>query len=195
MGRRAFVFLSAPLFAVITAGCRDGTGPGGIVITGHIQNNKHTAIPANARLVVLWGVSSGSPDYSYVFGSGTIHRFNGTFSIRLDQPPPIEALNAGGLGVGFIVVTTDAWEDGDVITSSSQTTGVLGLTGQHALIYVVDSDATQVRDWAGTFDTGYSVGVGVEVPGEIFDQFVPASRSSPVLIIDDPSNIKVVNWT
>jgi len=42
---------------------------------------------------------------------------------------------------------------------------------------------------------GYSVGVGVEVPDEVFDIFVPASRSSPVLIIDDLANIKVVNWT
>ena len=195
MGRRAFVFLSVLFFTAIAAGCQDGTGPGGFVVTGHIQNNTQAAIPANARLVVVWGVSSGSPDYGYVFGAGTIHRFNGTFRIQLDQSPPLEALNAGELGVGLIVVTTDQLEDGDIITSSSQMTGVLGLTGQHAVIFVADTNATQVRAWAGAFDVGYSVGVGVEVPDEVFDIFVPGSRSSPVLIIDDLANIKVVNWT
>ncbi|MGE5801439.1 MAG: hypothetical protein ACM358_04215 [Gemmatimonadota bacterium] len=195
MGRRAFAFLSVLCFTVIAAGCEDGTAPGGIVVKGRIQNNTDAVIPANARLVVVWGVSSGTPDYGYVFGAGTIHRFNGTFSVRLDQPPPSAALNAYGLGVGFIIVTTDPLTDGDSITNSSQMTGVLGLTGQHALIFVADTNSAQALDWAAEFDLGYSVGVGVKVPGEIFDKFVPASRSSPVLIIDDPANIEVVNWT
>jgi hypothetical protein len=36
---------------------------------------------------------------------------------------------------------------------------------------------------------------GVDVPNSVFDKFVPASRSSPVLIIDDLANIQIVNRT
>jgi hypothetical protein len=55
-------------------------------------------------------------------------------------------------------------------------------------------NATQLLDWAAAFDDGYSVGVGVVVPGT-FDKFEPASPSSAVLIVDDLANIDIVNWT
>jgi hypothetical protein len=60
------------LLTVALAGCSDSTDSSqGFVVTGTIQNNSQASIPPDARLVVAWGVSSGSPDYSYVFGEGT----------------------------------------------------------------------------------------------------------------------------
>lgn len=196
MTRRASVFLSVLFSTSITAGCQDGTGPGGFVVTGHVQNNTQAPIPADARLLAVWGVSSGTPDYSYVFGEGTIDRVLGTFQIRFDQPPPLDALNAGEVGVAFLVATTNqSWTDGDSLGSSSDVSGVIGVTGQHAVIFMRSDTAAQLCGWCATFGLGYSVGVGVELPDEVFDIFVPASRSSPVLIIDDLANIKIVNWT
>lgn len=197
MGRRSQLTLAALLVAAIAPGCRDGTSSSeGFVVTGRIQNNTQAPIPLGTRLLTVWGVSSGTPDYGYVFGEGTINRLAGTFRIRFDQPPPLEALNAGVLGVGFIIATTDqSLKDGAVITAASQVTEAIGVTAQHAVIFVQDPEAAvQVRGWAAEFETGYGVGVGVKVPGD-FDRFEPADRSSLVLIIDDPENIEVVNWT
>lgn len=200
MRGRALLTLAAVFVTALAAGCKGGgTGPtDGFVVTGRLQNNKQAAIPAEARLVAVWSVSSGTPDYGYVFGEGTINRVTGTFRLRFDQPPPLQALNAGELGVAFIVATTDqSLREGDIITSSSPLNGLIGITGQHAVIFVRSHDgAGQVRDWVALFDTGYSVGVGVKAPaGAVFDTFEPASQSSPRLIIDDPANIEVVNWT
>lgn len=195
MGRRGFAFLAVLFFTAIATGCQDGTGPGGFVVTGHIQNNTQASIPANTRLVAVWGVSSGTPDYSYVFGEGTINRFTGTFRIVFDQPPPVAALNNGVLGVAFLIATTDqSLTDGDSLTGSSSTAQIIGVTGQHAVIFVDHQDTLYVNTWVPSFPTGYSVGVGVKVPGT-FDKFEPVSRSSPILIIDDLANIEIVNWT
>jgi hypothetical protein len=141
-------------------------------------------------------VSSGTPDYGYVFGEGTINRATGTFRIRFDRPPPVEALNVGVLGVAFVIATTDqSLKEGDVITGGSAMTNLMGITAQHAVIFVASQqEAVQVRDWVAAFDTGYAVGVGVKVPGG-FDQFQPANPLSALLIFDDPANIEVVNWT
>ena len=197
MARRALLFVAAGLTTAFTAGCQEGTRPAGsFVVTGHIQNNTQAPIPTNARLIAVWGVSSGTPDYSYVFGEGTINRLLGTFRIEFDQPPPVEALNNGVLGVAFLIATTDqSLKDGDILTGSSSTTEIIGVTGQHAVIFVDHQDTLYLNHWVASFDTGYSVGVGVKVPGSVFDKFEPVSPSSPLLIIDDLANIEIVNWT
>lgn len=197
MVRPARLTLASVLVAAAVSGCSDGTGPStGFVITGRIQNNTAAPIPADARLLVVWTVSAGSPDYSYVWGEGVIDPLTGTLSVRLDGPPPAAALNNGVLGVGFIVATTDqSMQDGDTLTSSSDMTSVIGLTAQHAVIFINGHpDSLQVPTWAAAFDSGYSLGVGVKVPGT-FDKFVPASPSSALLIIDALANIEIVNWT
>jgi len=187
----AGLVLGAPL-----AGCGDSSGPSqGFVVTGTIQNNTQTPIPSNARLVVAWVVSSTSPDYTYVFGRGTLDPSAGTFRIRLDQAPPSAALNDGALGVGIIVATTNqSLRDGDDLSSIPETE-LIGAAGQYGIISVTNPEqAALYRGWAAQFETGYGVGVGVQVPAE-FDRFEPASPSSVVLIIDDLQNIAFVNWT
>jgi hypothetical protein len=192
---RLVVWQLIVIFAVLL-GCSDSTNPtDGFVISGNIQNNTQTEIPSNARLLVVWVVSSGSPDYSYVFGEGTIDRDAGTFEVGMTDPPPAAALNAGALGVGIIVVTTNATvSTGDDLEDIPEAE-VIGAAGWYGVIYVGDpAVAEQVRAWSADFDSGYGVGVGEEVPGS-FDRFVPTSVSGVLLIIDDLSNITFVNWT
>jgi hypothetical protein len=196
MTRPFRLVLAGVLISTGLAGCEDGSGPSqGFVVTGTIQNNTQAPIPPNARLVVAWVVSSGSPDYSYVFGQGTLDPSAGTFEIRLDQPPPSQALNDGALGVGIIVVTTNqSIGDGQDISGVPETE-LIGAAGQYGIIFTTDPDqAAQYRNWAAQFEAGYGVGVGVQVPAD-FDRFEPASPSSVVLIIDDLQNIEFVNWT
>jgi hypothetical protein len=182
--------------AAALLGCSKSTGPSnGFTVSGTIQNNTQMQIPADARLVVAWVVSSTSPDYTYVFGAGTIDRTAGTFSVSFTSPPPAAALNAGSLGVGIIVATTNPTvSTGDDLDDVPEA-DLMGAAGRYGVIYVRDpADAAQVRAWSADFELGFSVGVGEEVPGS-FDKFVPASASGVVLIIDDLSNISFVNWT
>ncbi|HXE85149.1 MAG TPA: hypothetical protein VN513_17620 [Gemmatimonadales bacterium] len=195
MNRSALGLLTV---AVVVAGCKETTDPAGsFTVTGHIDNRTGTAIPANTRILGVWNVVSGSPDYSYVFGEGTINRTTGTFEIRFDQPPPSEALNSNALGVGLIIATTDqSVQAGDSITSSSPPTGVIGVTAQYAVIFVRNRATIPATHWANLFPDGYAVGVGVPAqPPATFDTFAPASRTGSVLIIDDLGNIEIVNWS
>jgi hypothetical protein len=183
------------VFWLALLGCNESTSPsGGFTVSGSIQNNTQMALPANARLLVVWVVSSGT-DYSYVFGEGTIDRAASTFAVDITAPPPAAALNAGALGVGVVVVTTNATiSTGDDLEDFPEA-DMIGAAGWYGVIYVGDpAAAEQVRSWSADFDTGYGVGVGEEVPGS-FDRFVPTSASDLVLIIDDWSNIAFVNWT
>jgi hypothetical protein len=186
--------LLASLLTVISLGCSDNGSPGeGFVVTGTIQNNTGAPLPANTRLVVAWQVSSGTPDYSYVFGQGTVDAAAGTFRIQLDQSPPAIALNTGGLGVGIIVATTNqSIGTGDDI-GEVQLSELVGAAGRHGVIFI-GQNGVQDREWATAFESGYGVGVGVDVVDD-FDRFEPADPSSVVLIIDDIANIDFVNWT
>jgi hypothetical protein len=186
--------VAASLLAAVVIGCGDGDGPSSeFVVTGTIQNNTGAPIPANTRLVVLWQVTSGTPDYSYIFGEGTVDPDAGTFRIQLDQAPPSQALNVGPLGVGLIVATTNQTLGNGGTIDDAALAEVVGAAGRYGIIYIGPS-GVQNPEWASQFDSGYGVGVGVDVVGD-FDQFAPADPSSVVLIIDALQNIDFVNWT
>lgn len=188
--------LSACLGFVLVVGCGDATGPReDLVVTGTIQNNTQAAIPANARLLVVWVVSATSPDYSYVHGEGTINAAAGTFRVALTAPPSA-ALNGGRLGVGILVLTTNAAiGEGDDIEDLPDA-DLVGAAGAYGVIYVAGdpADAAGIRAWAADFPTGFAVGIGQEVPDD-FDRFVPIDPSAVVLIVDDIANIDFVDWT
>ena len=192
----ARTFPSAALMCVALAACGDSTGPAGeeLLVSGTIQNNTQTPIPANARLLVAWAVFTGT-DHTYVFGEGTINRADETFSVTLPDAPPTAALNADAVGVGIIFVTTNSsittgW-DVEAIPPSD----VIGAAGAYGIIYVADEmQAQALANWTGDFEHGYGVGQGQAVQGS-FDIFVPADPGSVVLIIDDLNNIEFVNWS
>jgi hypothetical protein len=183
------------LAAAGSAACSDSTPPStGFVVSGTVQNNTGAPIPPNTRLLVSWAVTSGTPDYSYVFGEGSIDPSGGTFQIRFDQPPPAEALNTGGLGVGIIVATTNQTVGPGLNPFANvDPAEVVGAAGQYGVIFIADPNI-QDPEWSTHFESGYGVGVGVPVLND-FDRFQPTNPSSVILIIDDLANIPFVNWT
>jgi hypothetical protein len=196
MTRRLVLPLAAGLVAVTTLGCGDSTGPGSeIVVTGTVQNNSQAAIPAGARVLVVWVVSETASDYSFVHGEGTIDAAAGTFRVELTAPPPA-ALNGERLGVGVIILTTDASiGEGDDIDGVAEA-DIVGAAGLYGVIYIAGTpdEASGFRGWAADFPAGFGVGVGQAVPGD-FDRFVPVDASDVVLIVDDFANLEFVNWT
>src|SRR5262249_53273196 len=56
--------------------------------------------PAGAKLVVIWTVTSETPNYSYAFGSGSVSETK--VIVSLSSGPPAEALTAGKVGVGIL---------------------------------------------------------------------------------------------
>lgn len=168
---------AALLFTLVLplAGCDDSTGSSDSLLTvgGSIVNHSGAPIPANARVIIGWVVSSTSPDYTYLFGEGLVT--GSTFSITPRQPPAAAALNAGNLGVGFVHLTADpnihpGVHLEDVLVDPAQ---LLGATGQFAVIYTT-TGAEQTRDWAAAFERGYGVGAGVKRVGDL-DVFEPVA--------------------
>jgi hypothetical protein len=194
--RRKVIRASLTVAISVFLGCSGSTSPaGGFTVRGSIQNNTQTTIPANTRLLVAWVVSSGSPDYTYIFGEGTIHSNGGTFEVVMTGPPPAAALNAGALGVGVIVATTNATLSTGDDAADIPEVDLVGAAGSYGVIYIADSPgAAAGLGWAGSFGAGYGVGVGQDGGGG-FDTFVPTDSDDVILVIDDWSNIDFVNWT
>ena len=105
---------------------------------------------------------------------------------------PLSAEPLHGLGVGIVLLTTDAeLQAGDDLGET--TSGIVGAAGEYAVIYL-DSDPEEIGGWPSDFQPGYNVGRGVDLPGT-FDGFEPVRPSSIEIIVDDPENIDFVNWT
>ncbi len=188
--------ISTVLSISLLASCGDTSEPSvAFTVSGSVLNNTQAAIPAAARVLVAWVVSSGSPDYTYVFGEGSINASAGTFEVQFTDPPPRAALNSGNLGVGIVVLTTNASIGQGDDLEDFPLADLIGAAPRHAVIYI-DGDPQNVtfREWAHDFESSFNAGVGIKVPGS-FDEFVPLSPSSIVLIVDDLQNLEFVNWT
>jgi hypothetical protein len=165
------------------------------LVTGVVQNNTANPIPVGTRVLVVWVVSAVREDYSYVYGEGSVDADAGTFRLELTTPPPDTALNGARVGVGIIILTTDASiAEGDDIDDLDPATFV-GAAARYGVIYIsgAPADVAALWGWAADFSTGFNVGVGQEVRGD-FDRFVPVDESDVVVIIDDLANIEFVNW-
>jgi hypothetical protein len=196
-GRRCRMLDVAALGVLLTACSEAPTAPNTLPVTvsGTITNRSGAAIPADARPVVLWSSDDGSGDYAYVFGEGTLDRATNRFTITFDHNVPSAALYDGALGVGLVILTSDPnLREGRVPDGYDYATSVIGVTGQHAVIYLDTSPSRYGSDWPAAFRRGYNVGRGIDLPGA-FDGFAPADRSSMELLVDDLANIEVVNWT
>lgn len=191
--------LTTTLAALALAGCGGDPilGPESrlpFTVSGTLVNRSGAAIPANARVLAVWGVSSGQPDYAYVFGEGTVDPATGGFSITFEQTPPAAALNAGELGIATLVLTTDASLAQGRMTTPFADGSILGATGRHAVIFLAVQPREATVDWSRRFTSGYGVGRGIDLPGA-FDGFEPMRIDAVELIVDAIENIDVVNWT
>ena len=194
MGARhgAFVLL-APLLAACfesSVGPRAPALP--VTMTGTIQNLNGATIPANARVLVLWGVSAASPDYSYVWGEGTLTQ-NGTFSITFEENPPAAALNANQLGVGLLLLTTDQTLSVGQLPADYQFDGLLGISENHSVIFAQNLTGAAAKDWPGRF-AGFGVGE-VERRTTGFDTFKPVGLDALRIVVDELTNLTPPNWT
>lgn len=180
----------------LIAGCSDS--PTGIqlpvTVSGTIQNRSGATIPANARPVVLWGVSATDPDYSYVFGEGTVNPTTGEFSITFFQELPAAALNQGTLGVGLVILTSDDNLQEGIMPAGYDFSTVIGATEDHSIIFRKGSVTGFENAWPADFPLGYSVGE-VERQTTGFDTFKKVALDVLRLVIDDLANITVPNWT
>ncbi|MFP2907561.1 hypothetical protein ACLESD_21425, partial [Pyxidicoccus sp. 3LFB2] len=152
-------------------------------------------VPASAKLMVIWSVSSSSPDYLYKFGEGT--STGSTFGLQLETPPPAAALNGGELGVGLLVLmpTDSAIADGQLADADAALEPALGAAGQYAIIHKTNAQVA-ARAWAALFPVGYSCGKGVPAAsGESHDSFEPVSCASIGITVDALDNIDFVDWT
>jgi hypothetical protein len=194
---RSSAFLG--VFALVLVGSCGDDGPTDVpnplpvTVSGTIQNVNGTTIPSNARAIVVWNVTSGA-DYSYVFGIGTVNAQAGTFSITFAANPPDEALNAGRLGVGLIILTTDASLVQGRLPDNATLTGVLGLTEDHSVIFQKGDGSNSPTDWPNRFTQGYSVGE-VERSQTTFDSFKRVALNALRLVVDDLANLHPPNWT
>jgi hypothetical protein len=145
-------------------------------------------------VLVFWGVSATSPDYTYVWGSGTVGT-NGAFSITFDEEPPAAALNVNQLGVGLVVLTTDQELQEGQLPANYPTTNVIGISEDHSIIFTrnLDPELLQEIEWAGRFN-GYGLGE-VERNNAGFDSFRSVARDALRLIVDDIANLNPPNWT
>ena len=186
--------------ALALVACGDSPTGTGIelpyVVSGPLENRTGAPIPEGARVVVLWGVSSGSPDYAYIYGHGTIDRATNRFSVTFDAAPPAEALNQPqGLGVGLVLVTTDAALADGRLPADYDTSKIIGASGQHAVIYLAGSPSQAPTGWPRSFRRGFNVGEGITIPNSSFDGFAPIAADALRVIVDDLANIDFVNWT
>jgi photosystem II stability/assembly factor-like uncharacterized protein len=171
-----------------------------VTISGPLNYHNDVSLPANARVLAVWGVSAESPDYSYIFGEGRINFANNTFELRFNEPPPSEALNwlgSSALGVGVVIITTDqTLQPGKVTSESLSNEEILGASGQYDIIYVNNGyEIGEYLPWYNEFMPGYNVGKGVDDPNSVFDSFEPVDPGTLEIIIDDLRNIQFVNWT
>ncbi len=161
----------------------DASGPAVFSFEGSVG----TGAPMSGRLVVLWVVSSSSPDYVYKFGGGA--SAHATYVVSFASDPPQAAINSYGIAVGIVALlppTATVPPDG-VFTSDID--DLPGFTSLHAVIYRATT-ATPLP-WIGPFPQGYSCGRCVEVPND-FDGFEPVECST-VHIELAPDD--VCNWT
>ena len=189
------------------AGCSSETsiGANSDNIVGVVSTDDGAAPPAMADLRIHWGVSSGSPDYSWVAGTGTLT--SAGFEVTLPKPIPQDALNTyGGLriGVGLIVaheVGTAPAEGLD--PTDEETPTVIGAAPRYAVLYR-EGTADDLREgveidenhWILSLPQGFSCGRGVAAPeGETFDSFEVVDCDTVELVIGDPSQFDFVNWT
>jgi hypothetical protein len=192
--------MMGPLLLVLAAitGCEDGkTGPAAsFVVSGSVDD----AVQGEGRTAALiWVVSSGSPDYGYKFGEGTIG--NGRFSITLPGDPPAEAINSFGVGVAMVLVPLPGvtWPDGKLVDANLGSQ-ISGISARHSVIWRAKSldlgDAGVREDvtWPLQFPAGLSCGTCTPAPdGGSFDGFAPFACDQ--LRIDVYGAVAVCNWT
>lgn len=180
-------------------GGQGGSGQGGsasasdsLDVNGKLTPGAGKSVPPAADVIIGWSVSSGSPDYIYSFGSGS--STDVPFQVSLDKKPPTEALNAGKVGIGIVILYPAGMMPPEGKLTEATLNQGIGAAGEYAIIYKEQGVAGQ--GWISKFPEGYSCGKGAPPePGSNFESFAPVDCSEITIIVDDIDKIDFVNWT
>lgn len=165
---------------VAAAACTDNEPPTAAVHT--VSGFVSSAVPSEAHVAaIIWEVSSGSPDYVYKFGEGTVT--GDRFSITLAGDPPAEAINSYGLGVGLVAVLMPGitLPEGRIAAGIAAADVLAGVSPRHSVIWRVETfdfgGATPPADfWPLVFSPGLSCGACTPAPdGGSFEGFAPTA--------------------
>jgi hypothetical protein len=194
---------------ILVVGCSEKptaveSAPAVHTLNGKLRFDQPTTIPADARVLALWNVDPDSASgYWYLHGEGTVNMADSSYSIRFDALPPEDALNPGGFGVVYVVMTSaNTVRSGHLQDDQTDALRVtmLGATEDHGLIYIrttADSGAVR-KPWLGRFSRGFTVGRGIrDNPTDTIyarDEFEPAAAGTMTLTIDDPKKLDRIRW-
>lgn len=180
-------------------------------LTGSVSNPLNITVPPTVKLVAIWNVYKGSPDYMYAFGFGTLSSDRKSYSFSLGDVPPDIALNGEGvdstspeyfrLGVAYLVLLDDPMNKipSNMLLSAEgppEGTRIYGAVDNTGIMYVLTKGDVDNKQWALQFPRGYSIGVGVKVEDGM-DKFVPTNETSRPLLIDTNRNQEAFtfpNW-
>jgi hypothetical protein len=183
---RSSVLLS--FTALGAAACGNDAESGG---ANTVQGTLVGTPPAPAsKIVVVWSVSSGSPDYVFKFGEGSVT--GAKYVVSLERDPPAEAINRYGIGIGMLALVDAQLSIPEGKVDEATVDAVLGVSRRHAVIW--RAEGAQDLSWSGAFPRGYSCGRCVDAPeGEIFDSFEPVECTGIEIQVGEIDD--VCNWT
>lgn len=187
--------------ALTMAACAGDDAPilDGFIIDGSAVSTGG-AVPTAGHVAGLWIVSSSSPDYLYKFGDGTSQGANLSFALPTEPPPAALNTFAGAsFGVSTVGLYEAGWSapDGE-ITEAEATAGLLGLSGEYAIIWKgADPNGvfTDSGSWLTAFPDGYSCGRCVHA-ADGFDSWAPVDCAElEIAVPDNLDNLAFCDWT
>lgn len=137
------------------------------------------APPEGTKVVVLWSVFAGSPDYLYAFGAGSTK--GASVYVSLSGPPPAEALNDGKIGIGLVATVAAGTDIAEGKLEGDIESAVQGFSPDHAIIYRNSTEQVLKSGWDVTFPQGYACGRCQRAEAG-FDGYA----------VDDCANLKIV---
>jgi len=165
---------------------------GAFTLQGKLVPASGATVPANSKVMLLWDVAAGSPDYSYKFGEAKVT--GNTYKLTLSGPPPTAALNFGEVGVAYIILTraTFVQPAGKVTDSKAVGAAMLGGAEQHVVIRKTPNLKHFSNAWVGSFPVGLSCGKVAGKTGS-FVTFVPVSGTGVDLTVS--TKVSLPNWS
>ncbi len=149
------------------------------------------APPPGSKAIVLWPVSSGSPDYTYAFGAGSS---SGTdVYVTFTTDPPLEALNSGKLGVGIVGLVDASVDIPEGKLAKGAIKSFTYFAPDHAVIFRNTTESAVSTGWDMSFPQGFSCGV-CERHDSGFDSFTKVDCSE-IKLAPTTTKLDFCNWT
>jgi hypothetical protein len=171
------------------SGSPDGASPSGGSFS--LTAKASPAPPAGSKAIVIWTVSSGSPDYSYAFGGGTTT--GSDVFVTFSSDPPAEALNAGALGVGIPALVDAAANVPEGKLPKEQLQGITYAAPNHAIIFRSGTETVLKNGWDASFPQGFACGA-CERHDAGFDAYTKVDCGAIELVPYTP-DLDFCNWT